>query len=302
MHVLLIAGGWSNERAISLKGASQIHHALEDLGHEVTFFDLNLGFQALADIAPKIDFAFINLHGLPGEDGSVQALLQQLNIPFQGAGPRGSLLALNKALAKLIFVQNNLPTPVWRLIPPELTSTLRVDNFPAIFKPNTGGSSLGLEIIKNEFDLKRITNGPPPKSEMLLEEHIAGREMTCAVLGSEALPPILIQPKMNAYFDYKSKYEQNGAEELCPAPVSPQLTECLRKTALRAHNLLGLKDYSRTDFIVDEKEKCYILETNTLPGMTETSLVPRAAAAAGYDFKALIGKLIRLGLNSKKET
>jgi D-alanine-D-alanine ligase len=301
MRVILIAGGWSNEREVSLKGARQIHAALEELGHSVLPFDLNDGFQELARQAEKTDFAFINLHGMPGEDGCVQALLQTMQIPFQGAGPRGSLLALNKALSKQVYRNNGLTTPGWRLVPPEAMSTLAIENYPRILKPNTGGSSLGLYILKDDSDLKEAKQSILPGREFILEEYVRGEEMTCAVLGETPLPPILIRPRKGTFFDYKSKYEQNGAEELCPAPVEREITHDLQETALRAHKILGLKDYSRSDFIVESGGKCHLLETNTLPGMTETSLVPRAAAAAGWDFPGLIRELIRLGLESKGE-
>ncbi|MFP4657524.1 MAG: D-alanine--D-alanine ligase [Desulfonatronovibrionaceae bacterium] len=300
MRVLLIAGGWSNEREVSLKGARQIHAALEELGHTVLPFDLNDGFQELARQATGVEFAFINLHGLPGEDGCVQALLQSMGVPYQGAGPRGSLMALNKALAKQIFINSDLPTPRWQLLPPQRVLDLRVKTYPAVLKPNTGGSSLGLEILRNDLDLERAKASLLPGVEFILEDFVSGLEMTCAILGDRALPPILIRPKRGAFFDYKSKYEQGGAEEICPAPISAELTSTLKQSALEAHQALGLKDYSRTDFIVDSGDRHYLLETNTLPGMTETSLVPRAAAAAGIDFPGLIRELIRLGLQSKK--
>ncbi len=300
MRILLIAGGWSNEREVSLKGAEQIHAALQENGHAVDFFDLNSGFQKLAKQARTADFAFINLHGLPGEDGSVQALLQNMHVPFQGAGARGSLLALNKALAKQIFLNHGLPTPKWRIVPCVDLPDLQVEKFPAILKPNTGGSSLGIEFIKNNQDLQEIRARAPLFSEMLLEEYVPGEEMTCAVLGETPLPPILIRPRKDSFFDYKSKYEENGAEEICPAPISPELDSELREKALHAHNSLQLSDYSRTDFLVDEAGNCKLLEINTLPGMTKTSLVPQAAAEAGYGFRELIEELVRLGQNSPK--
>jgi D-alanine-D-alanine ligase len=294
MRVLLIAGGWSSEREVSLNGAREIQKALQHLGHETFFFDLNPQLDLLIQKAKQSDVAFINLHGSPGEDGTIQALLEDIGLPYQGSGPKGSFLALNKAISKQIFINHGLPTPDWSIytagtafIPQNLT-------FPLVLKPNTGGSSLGIKIIRSPEELKNMNL--PEGQEFLLEQFIPGQELTCGVLDNQALPPILIRPQKGTFFDYQSKYDPHGAEEICPAPVSKTLTQKLMDMALKAHRVLGLKDYSRTDFIVDKEENVYILEVNTLPGMTKTSLLPKAARASGLSFEELINKLLSLAL------
>lgn len=299
MNVLLIAGGWSEEREVSLNGALQIKHALEMLGHNVSFFDLVPDLNRLCEAARKCDFAFINLHGCPGEDGSVQALLDDLQVPYLGSGPAGSLTAINKSLSKQIFQNHGLLTPAWSMLTPDNRSLPPDFSFPLIAKPNSGGSSLGLAIINNLEEYKQYIDSLPARAgELLIEEFIPGIELTCAVLDNQALPPILIKPCKSSFFDYSSKYDPDGAQEICPAPVPDELTEKLQAYSLKAHQVLGLRHYSRTDFIYHETKGLFLLETNTLPGMTRTSLVPKAALAAGMDFKDLIQKLVNLALSS----
>ncbi len=297
MRILLVAGGWSNEREVSLTGAQKIKEAMEKLGYEATLWDLTPDYNHFLKLAKGHDFVFLNLHGLPGEDGSLQALLDHFHIPYQGSGPLGSYLALNKALSKQIFKSHNLLTPPWTLYKTSMSSCSYPGPFPLVIKPNLGGSSIDLTIIQEEKDLKQLSLNP--EVEYLIEEYVEGIELTCGVLDKEALPPVLIRPKKSFFFDYKSKYEQNGAEEICPAPIEPELTQKLQETALQVHKLLGLKDYSRTDFIYTKDKKLYILEVNTLPGMTPTSLLPQEALAIGLDFPDLIKKLIELGLKKK---
>lgn len=298
MRILLIAGGWSGERAVSLSGAAQIERALTGLGHTVTPFDPLPGFDGLIAAARDHDFAFLNLHGAPGEDGLIQAMLDAADVPYQGSGPEASFLALHKAAAKQIFRFRGIPTPEWTFLPvppgPDWECGLR---FPLFVKPNDGGSSLDMRRAATHEELREalspiFASGKQP----LVEEAAPGFEMTCAVLGDEALPTILIRPKLcGDFFDYRSKYEQDGAEEICPAPVDDALSARVRELALRAHVALGCEGYSRSDFIVTD-DGPVLLEVNTLPGMTPTSLVPRSAAAAGMSFEDLAARLIDLGL------
>ncbi len=295
MRVLLIAGGWSNERQVSLNGAAEIEKALYSLGHEVTLFDLQPDLGLLIKATEDCDAAFINLHGNPGEDGLVQALLEDIKFPYQGSGPVGSFLALDKNLSKQIFRNHGLPTPDWYMLSPEKRDIPEKLSFPCIAKPNSGGSSLGLEILNNKHELEYLLNNTKiPRNEILLEDFIEGTELTCAVLEDKALPPILIKPKKSTYFDYASKYDIDGAQEICPAPVPQELSKELGRLALEAHKVLKLNHYSRTDFILSKDNTLYILETNTLPGMTRTSLVPKAALTAGLEFNKLIQILLDL--------
>lgn len=298
MRVLLIVGGWSSEREVSLRGGKGIAAALEERGHRVTWFDLQDGFDSLTAVATQHEFCFINLHGSPGEDGLVQALLDACHCPYQGSGPAGSFLALHKAGAKQLFRRAGLLTADWQFIPtrpPQLWEPSLP--YPLFVKSNTGGSSLHLSRANNKAELDNILDEIfNSGAEAILEPLIDGIEITCGVLGDQALPPILIQPVAGAFFDYTSKYAAGGANELCPAPIDPALTQEVQELALRAHKTLGLRGYSRSDFILTPDNQFYLLETNTLPGMTGTSLVPQEAAVIGLDFGDLLEKLMELGM------
>lgn len=326
MRVLLIAGGWSSERAVSLSGAKVLHESLLRLGHQVTFYDpaspsaevlkaafpsarageagkagasaFPGGLTGLLELAEQNDFAFINLHGSPGEDGLIQAMLETVGCPYQGSGAQASFLALHKAASKHIFRKAGLLTPDWEFL------TLRPEagwrsslSYPLFVKANTGGSSLHLHRVERPEKLPAVLDEIfDAGAEALLEPLIVGKEVTCAVLGEEALPPILIEPVLGDFFDYESKYRVGGAREICPAPLAPEVLLKIQKDALLAHKALGLKGYSRADFILTPVGQAFLLEVNTLPGMTATSLLPQAAAVAGLDFDQLIARLIELGL------
>jgi D-alanine-D-alanine ligase len=298
MRILLIAGGWSSEREVSLAGAAQIERALANLGHAVELFDPACRFDELSARALASDFCFINLHGAPGEDGLVQAVLDAARVPYQGSGPAGSFLALNKAAAKQIFVRHGLPTPEWEFLPkpPKPGWRPRFDP-PWFVKPNLGGSSLGMSLLDLEDGLLDALAIVFQSGETaLIERACAGPEVTCGVLGDTALPLVLIEaPQNHAFFDYESKYSEHGAREICPAPIDASTTATVQSLSLQAHNALGLAGYSRADFILTENGPM-LLEVNTLPGMTATSLIPKEAAAVGMSFEELIAELIKLGL------
>ena len=301
MRVLLIAGGWSSEREVSLSGARKIESALKQLGHAVTFLDPSVSFREILGQARNNDFAFLNLHGAPGEDGLIQALLDTAGCPYQGAGPAGSFLALNKAAAKEIFRAEGIPTPDWALVCDENDlSQVQALPLPLFIKPNSGGSSLGMSLVRQPEELGPALDLVFGMNDVALAERwVNGTELTCGILGERALPLIMIRPKHGAaFFDYENKYAADGAEEICPAPVSAEVTALVQDLTLRAHRALGLSGYSRGDFIWDGGG-VFLLEMNTLPGMTPTSLVPRAAAAIGLDFPALVAELIRLGLEER---
>lgn len=298
MKILLIAGGWSSEREISLSGARGMETALKTLGHEVTFCDLLKDFGNLLDLASRHDFALLNLHGTPGEDGLVQAMLDSVHCPYQGAGPAGSFLALNKAVSKQIFRRADIPTADWEYLPvrPGTDWTPKLP-YPVFVKSNMGGSSihLGRATCREELDrlLKEIFDFG---DSAIIETEMHGKEVTCAVLGDSALPPILIEPVAGDYFDFESKYADGGARELCPAPLPEETNREIQRLTVAACNALGLDGYGRADFILCEDNSLSILEVNTLPGMTPASLVPKEAAAIGLDFPHLLQKLIDLGL------
>ncbi|MHC1789568.1 D-alanine--D-alanine ligase family protein [Solidesulfovibrio sp.] len=297
MKVLLVAGGWSSERAVSLSGAAQIEKALMHLGHEVVPWDLSRNFPGFVAAAKACDFAFLSLHGAPGEDGLPQALLDAVGVPYQGSGPAGSFLALSKAASKQLFAEAGLDTPGWAFLP-RGSATDFTPEFPLpwFVKPNLGGSSIHMTLVRQAAELPAaLARVFDSGDDALIEEGLSGPELTCAVLGEVALPPILIRPRAGDFFDYTSKYEPDAAEEICPAPVAAAVTESLGRMSLAAHHVLGLSGYSRSDFILTAGG-LKLLETNTLPGMTPTSLLPRSARAAGLSFADLIARLIELGL------
>ena len=302
MNILLIAGGWSGEREVALSGARQIEKGLAALGHDVTLFDPARDLRGLYAAAQGRDFAFINLHGSPGEDGLVQCMLERVGMPYQGSDSRSSLLALNKAVSKQIFREAGLDTPDWEFVPASHVNEWRpLLPFPMVVKPNTGGSSLGVGIIGSEQELEDYLAQPEIAGQDLLAETLVrGQELTCGVLEGTLLPPVLIRPRRGEFFDYESKYEPGASEEICPAPISEELTARLQAMAAAAHEALGLTDYSRSDFMLSADGRPYLLEVNTLPGMTATSLLPQEAQAAGLSFEQLLARLIELGLRKKR--
>lgn len=303
MRILLIAGGWSSEREVSLSGARGIETALTNLGHTVTRFDPATSMDGLFEAAAGHDFAFINLHGSPGEDGLVQAMLEAANCPYQGSNPAGSFLALNKAVAKQLFVRAGLPTPPWIFLPAMPDSDWTPDlAYPLFVKSNTGGSSLGLSRVTSHDELHAALEAIfALGDEVIIEPSVEGVEVTCGILGTTPLPPVLITPTNGAgFFDYTAKYTPGAASEICPAPIPDDITLEVQRMALEAHLALGLSGYSRADFILAPDNSLHLLEVNTLPGMTPTSLLPQEAAAAGYSFEDLITELINLGIAAAK--
>lgn len=301
MNILLLTGGWSSEREISLNSSKNIEKALSSLGHKVSTLDLLEEFDNFLSAALKNDFVFIGLHGAPGEDGLPQAMLDAIGVPYQGSGPAGSFLALNKAAAKQLFRNAGLPTADWEFLPgaqgPEWRPSLA---YPLFVKSNTGGSSLRLGRVTNDNELFGLLNKIFTENEgALLEPEIRGSEITCGILGNKPLPPILIEPVAGDFFDYTSKYLHGGAREICPAPLSSEQTRAVQELALKAHKTLGLSAYSRSDFILSSDGSFTLLEVNTLPGMTSTSLLPQEAAAAGISFPELLQTLINLGLEER---
>ena len=304
MRILLVAGGWSTEREISLKGAASIAEALRGRGHDVTLFDLSDGFEKLIELARAHDAAFLNLHGQPGEDGLVQAILERVGCPYQGSGPAGSFLALNKAAGKALFRLAGIATPDYEFLPVRPGGDWKCSlPFPLFVKSNTGGSSIDLFRVGNEEELKvALDTLFSLHQEVLIETLIPGREVTCGVLGrageERALAPVLIVPKRE-FFDFHDKYAADGAAEICPAPLSAELTARVQAAAIAAHRCLGLAGYSRTDFRLTEEGELFALEVNTLPGMTDASLVPKEAAAEGMEFGELLETLLCYAMEKK---
>lgn len=309
VRVALLAGGRSGEREVSLKGAAEVVKALDPEKFMVRRYDPATDLARLAQDAPSIDVAFILLHGLYGEDGTVQGYLDLLGVPYQGSGVLGSAMAMDKNVAKIMYRLHGLPVAEWEMAHPEdVEAPARLLErlcLPLVIKPVRAGSSLGMSIAATLDELAAgIKKAYEQDSQVMVEQFVKGREITGGVLGNDeltALPLVEIIPnKEFLFFDYTAKYQPGASRELCPAPLSEELREKAQQLALAAHRALQLRGYSRTDMILTEEGGIYILETNTIPGMTLTSLLPQAAAAYGLDFPALLERLLELALEGKR--
>ncbi len=310
IRLALLSGGISSEREVSLNSGTQVFEALDKDKYEITRYDPKIDLPKLVMDASNIDAALIILHGPFGEDGTVQGLLDLLDIPYQGAGVLGSAVAMNKLVAKRLYDGAKVPTPTYlsfsmndRINIPEVVGSL---GLPLVVKPACAGSSVGMTIVKLQEDLESaITLGFEHDDTLILESYIKGVELTCGVLGNEtleALPVIEIIPgDSHEYFDYEAKYVAGETEEICPARIDEPTRLKVQGLAILAHQSLFLKGYSRTDMILKDGELS-VLETNTIPGMTATSLFPQSAQEGGYSFSALLDKLIQWAIEENKRT
>lgn len=310
MRIALIAGGTSGEREVSLNGAKGVEENLDPAKFHVTRYDPATDLARIATEASEIDFAIILLHGLGGEDGTVQGFLDLLGIPYQGSGVLGSAIAMDKNLTKELYVSAGLPVADWQLICSvgSVDTQVLADKYglPVVIKPVREGSSLGLTLAKTKEDLSNgIDKAQKHDSLVMVEKYIHGKELTVGVLGNEelvGLPVIEIVPGEGfSFFDYEAKYQPGATEEICPARIDAQTRERAQEYAVRAHQALRLQGYSRTDMILTEQDDLYLLETNTIPGMTATSLMPQAAAEYGLPFPDFLEKLIELGLAAHRK-
>ncbi len=299
-RVALLCGGRSAEREVSLRGGQAVRQALESKGYAVKVFDPATDLLDLVKEAPSFDMAFLVLHGPGGEDGTIQGFLELLGLPYQGAGVLGSALAMDKKLSKELYHQAGLNVP--KAIELQKESPLPMEEiekigFPLVVKPVSQGSSIGLSLVEKKEDLpKALELAFKHEERILLEEYILGRELTVGVLGEEALPVVEIIPgERHRFFDYEAKYTPGATKEICPAKIPLEIAQEAQRCALKAHQVLRLRHYSRTDMIY-ARDKLYLLETNTIPGMTETSLLPLAAKVAGYSFEDLVERLLKMAL------
>ncbi|MFN3471656.1 MAG: D-alanine--D-alanine ligase [Aquificaceae bacterium] len=286
--MVVLMGGRSSEREISLKSGQAVLKALQDLGYEAMALDLEEDLcEKLKAIKP--DKVFIALHGTYGEDGRVQGLLDLLGIPYVGSGVLGSALAMDKDITKKVLSFHGIKVPRWICLrSPEEDFDWNI--YPAVVKPADQGSSVGLFVIKDQRELKEaIKECFKLSKKVMVEEFIEGRDFTVGILKGQALPPIEIRPKKGIY-DYESKYTKGMTDYVFSEDEA--LNKRLQDIALRAHLYLELKDFSRVDFRVSEEGTPYLLEVNTIPGMTELSLFPMACQRAGIDFKRMVEMLI----------
>ena len=290
----VLYGGRSAERPISLLSGKAVLAALKELG--VNAVGIDAGPDLAFDLKKnKIDFAYIALHGPWGEDGTVQGLLEIMGIPYSGCGVLSSALSMNKIYSKRIFDSAGIPTPRWTVLGPEGAKTL--PRFPCFVKPSTQGSAIGVSRVTGKSSFKiAVKKAFEFDDRILVEKLISGTEITVGVLGRTALPVIEIVPA-NKFYDYESKYKPGFSRHLIPARTSGSASAGAQKLALAVFDALGCKAVARIDMIIDKKGNHWVLEANTVPGMTETSLLPDAARAAGLSFGDLILEIIRFSVN-----
>jgi D-alanine-D-alanine ligase len=335
MKIVVLAGGLSTERNVSLSSGTKVCGALRARGHRAVLVDVFFGLEdyegdlsALFEDLPPLeevqvsaqapdleaikasrkgdskslfgrhvlelcqmaDMTFLALHGECGEDGRIQAAFDLLGIPYTGSGYRGSAVAMDKGMTKVMMAARGIRTPAWETITyeeqdiPAIAARTKV---PCVVKAPKGGSSIGVVIVKEKEKLADALQSILQLDHTaVIEEYIQGREFTCGVLGDRALPSVEIVPQVE-FYDYESKYQAGATKEICPGRSTPELEREIGEMALAVHRMLGLRTYSRCDFMVDENNVPWCLEVNTLPGMTPTSLVPQEAAAIGMSYDDL---------------
>jgi len=304
INLALLSGGISSEREVSLNSGDQVFDALDKEKYTIIRYDPKTDLPRLISEAPRIDAALIILHGPYGEDGTIQGLLELLHIPYQGSGVIGSSVAMNKLATKQMYELAGLPTPLYMVL--EQGERIDADDceerlgLPLVVKPLEAGSSVGMTIVKSASEIEMAAEKAFKHGNIILMENfVDGIEITAGVIGNqtlEALPIIEIVPgDAYAFFDYEAKYTPGATKEICPARISDAMTEKAQNYAKMAHRSLFCEGYSRTDMIM-QADEIYILETNTIPGMTATSLLPQAAVAAGISFSELLDRLIDLGM------
>lgn len=344
VRVVVMMGGPSSEHDVSMASGAEVFKALSHTGRfDVHAIMISReGQWSLSDQAPVVlpkpgeaadqpmpkeqtirgipllsqaDVVFLAFHGPFGEDGTLQGLLQTLSIPYTGSGPLASALAMNKAKAKELYRYHGLTVPQGlslcaKAIRASLSNAVTAIEanlpYPVVVKPNLGGSSLGVSIADNAAQLQdALALAGRFDADILVEEKLSGRELTCAVLeeldGSvRALPVIEIVPHRGIFFDFASKYEDGGSDEICPANLTAEQSAAVQMMAIKAHEALGCRGFSRSDIFLTERGDLVILETNTIPGMTPNSLLPKAALAAGMSFKDLVAHLVLLALDQSR--
>ncbi len=344
MKIIVLAGGYSPEREVSLTSGSLIANALMENGHRVCLLDVYVGLSTLPadpdtlfrtvgsyhhkvsevipdlaalkqetqngdamigknviELCKRADIAFLALHGGIGENGQLQATLDSFGIPYTGSGYIGSLLAMDKDIAKKLLRAAGVNTPDWLAVDPKTTTSREIlskIDLPLVVKPCSCGSSVGVSMVESEEDLKNALAAAAAWDDcVLVEKRIEGRELTVGILDRMTLPAVEIIPK-EGFYDYKNKY-QGSTEEICPAPISGEIADEAAHMTRIGFDALRLYGYARFDYLLDRQGTLWCLEANTLPGMTPTSLLPQAAAAVGIGYNALCEKLIEVSLKKK---
>jgi D-alanine-D-alanine ligase len=302
LHVVVLMGGWSAEREVSLTSGAGVAEALESRGHRVTRIDMGRDIaQRLAEAAP--DVVFNALHGTPGEDGAVQGLMDLMGLKYTHSGLETSVIAIDKELTKMVLVPHGIRMPEGRIVETETLHDGDPMARPYVLKPVNEGSSVGVAIVTDQSNygnpIGRDVEGPWKQFRRLLAEpFVRGHELTVAVLGDEALAVTELKPAQG-FYDYDAKYTDGMTEHVCPAEIPPEISAAAMKMAADAHRILGCRGASRSDFRWDDtrgEEGLYLLEVNTQPGMTPLSLVPEQARFRGIDYAELVERLLEAAL------
>lgn len=305
-RVAVLKGGRSLERQVSLRSGARVEDALERLGHDVVALDVNHDLiSRLRDASP--DVAFIAMHGRDGEDGTVQELLEILDIPYTGSGVLACVRATDKVLAKHLMIEAGIPTPEFFAFSETAFRELgaadalpaieeRLD-FPIVVKPSSQGSALGIKFARSAADVPAaLVAAFSYDSRVLLERHIDGRDLAVSILDGEPLPVVEAVPRNDEFYDFEARYEIGRTEFVCPAELPSGVTEQAQEFALRTYRLLGCSAFGRIDLMLGADGELAVLEANPIPGLTETSLLPQAAEAAGISFDELVGRIVELAL------
>ncbi|HYN90789.1 MAG TPA: D-alanine--D-alanine ligase [Thermoleophilaceae bacterium] len=305
-RVAVLKGGRSLERQVSLRSGARAEDALARLGHEVVAIDVGADLIGrLRDAAP--DVAFIAMHGRDGEDGTVQELLEILDIPYTGSGVLACMRATDKVLAKHLMLEAGIPTPEFFAFSETAFRELgaadalpaieqRLD-FPIVVKPSSQGSALGIKFARAAADVPAaLVAAFSYDSRVLLERHVDGRDLAVSILDGEPLPVVEAVPRDEEFYDFEARYEIGRTDFVCPASLPPGATEQAQELALRTYRLLGCSAFARVDLMLGSDGELTVLEANPIPGLTETSLLPQAAEAAGISFDELVGRILELAL------
>ena len=308
-RVAVLKGGSSLERQVSLRSGARVEDALGRLGHETISIDVGDDLiHRLREEQPEI--AFVALHGRDGEDGTVQEVLEILGLPYTGSGVLACMRSIDKVLAKHLFEEANIPTPEFFAFSETAFKTLgaadtlpaieeRLD-FPIVVKPATGGSALGIKFARSAADVPgALVSGFSYDSRVLLERYVAGRELAVSIVegadGPEALPIVEAVPRDEDFYDFEARYEIGRTDFVCPADVPEAVARRAQELALDVYRLLGLYGFARVDLMLEQDTEClFVLEANAIPGLTETSLLPQAAEAAGIGFDELVERILEL--------
>jgi D-alanine-D-alanine ligase len=302
LHIAVLMGGWSAEREVSLVTGAGVADALESRGHRVSRIDMDRNLAMVLD-SVRPDVVFNALHGTPGEDGTVQGLLDLMGIPYTHSGLETSVIAIDKELTKMVLVPHGIRMPEGRIVASESLYSADPMPRPYVLKPVNEGSSVGVAIVTAQGNygdpIGRDVEGPWRHFERLLAEpFVRGHELTVAVLGEEALAVTELKPTQG-FYDYDAKYTDGLTEHVCPAQIPDEIRDAALDMALRAHRILGCRGASRSDFRWDEErglEGLYLLEVNTQPGMTPLSLVPEQAKVRGIDYAELVERIVEAAL------